>query len=259
MVKLNINQKRWWEFLIVMVEREIRIKYKNTLLGFGWILINPLTQMLVFGFIFQYILKTKIENYFLFIFSGFSLWNFFSLSITGCTSIIINRRSFVRKTNFPKETIVLSIIVFNLISLLLSSILYFLFLVLNQNFFFINNWAEILLVIFWILILTSGFSLGLSALNIKHRDIGFMVNAIIPIWFYATPVVYEVQMLPAKFNKLLYLNPVTAIIEVFRYATIGTAPLNWNLCYWSFLGSVLILFLGITIFSKLNPWFDDWI
>lgn len=242
-----------------MVEREIKIKYKNTFLGLGWILINPLMQMLVFGLIFQYILKTKIENYFLFIFSGFSLWNYFSFTVTGCTSIIINRRAFVRKSNFPKETIVISIVASNLLSLILSSTLYLLFLVFGQGIFLINNWWEIILVFTWILILTSGLSLGISALNVRYRDIGFIVNAIIPLWFYATPIVYEAQMLPDKVNKFLYLNPLTAIVEIFRHATLGINPLSWNLCYWSFLGSTLILLSGMIIFLKLSPWFDDWV
>lgn len=259
MIKLNNNQITWFEFLVVMIEREIKIKYKNTFLGLGWILINPLMQMLVFGLIFQYILKIKVENYFLFIFSGFSLWNYFSFTITMCTSIIINRRAFVQKANFPKETIILSIVIFNLISLVLSLILYLIFLTLGQSSALANNWWEIIIVFIWILMLTSGFSLGLSALNVKNRDVGFIVGAIMPLWFYATPIVYEIQMLPAKFSKFLYLNPLTAIVEVFRHATMGTNPLNWNLCYWSFLGSTFILLFGSITFYKLCPWFDDWV
>ena len=243
----------------MMVKRETQIRYKNTLLGVGWIIINPLVQMLVFGVIFQFMLKTKIENYFLFIFSGLSLWNYFSLTIMKCVSIIVNQRAFIQKANFPREILVLSIVVSNLLSLLLSAILCVVVLAVGPHVVLASNWWELLLVFVWILLLTSGLSLALAAINVKHRDVAFVVGAIIPLWFYATPIVYELKMLPARFGSYLYLNPLTGIVEVFRHAVMGIDPLNWNMCWWSSLESVVVFVLGGIIFFRLSPWFDDWV
>ena len=122
-----------------------------------------------------------------------------------------------------------------------------------------SNWWELLLVFVWILLLTSGLSLALAAINVKHRDVAFVVGAIIPLWFYATPIVYELKMLPARFGSYLYLNPLTGIVEVFRHAVMGIDPLNWNMCWWSSLESVVVFVLGGIIFFRLSPWFDDWV
>lgn len=259
MFKLSKEQKRWWEFLWAMTERELKVGYKNTLLGFGWMVINPVLQMVIFGLLFQLILKMKTENYFLFLFSGLILWNYFSYTINKSTSIIVSRRSLIHKANFPREILVLSVVFSNLIHLFLSILLLLIIGVFVFGFGIFFGWWKVLIAVLWLLILTIGMSLGLSAINVKHRDINFIINILMPLWFYATPIVYDLRMLPGSLNKLVYLNPVTGIIELFRYGIVGILPLNINLCMLSFVISLLIFILGVSIFKKNNHSFDDWV
>lgn len=259
MFKLSKEQKRWWEFLWAMTERELKVGYKNTLLGFGWIVINPVLQMLTFGVLFQFILKVKTENYFLFIFSGLTLWSFFSYTLTKTVSIIVSKRSLIHKANFPREILVLSVVFSNLIHFILSTILLLIVTYFILGIEIIAEWWKLIFVIVWLLILTIGVALILSAINVKHRDVNFVVNVTMPLLFYATPVVYGLDMLPNSFNKFLYFNPMTGVIELFRYSILGIKPLSLNFCLYSFIISLLLFLFGVFLFKKTSPDFDDWV
>src|SRR3989304_8777518 len=113
------KSKQFIELLTVMTEKELKARYKNTFFGFLWIVVNPLLQMLVIGFIFRLFIKEPIENYYLYLFAGLLVWNFFSISLTKATPSIVSERSLIKKANFPRSVIPLSIILSNLIHLLL--------------------------------------------------------------------------------------------------------------------------------------------
>ena len=108
------------DFLFAMTEKEIKARYRHAMLGFLWLIINPLFQMAVIGFIFQFFVPVHVDNYFLFLFTGLLPWNFFSASISKTTTAIINERSLIKKSNFPREVIILSIVLSNLFHFLIS-------------------------------------------------------------------------------------------------------------------------------------------
>jgi len=259
----------WINFVIAMTEKEIKTRYKHTVLGFFWILLNPLLQMAVIGFIFQFFMPVKIDNYFLFLFAGLLPWNFFSYSISKSTPCIVYERSLIQKAFFPREAIVLSIILSNFFHFLISLLLFVIILFFHAIFFefknvfdfgfFLVRILSLVPFLLWLTLLTSSFSLFLSALNVKFRDINFVVQAVLPLWFYATPVIFTLNILPTFLRPLFYFNPMTPIIEGFHWALLNIQPENSYLWIIGFFSSVFFLILGITTFRNESKYFDDWL
>jgi lipopolysaccharide transport system permease protein len=253
-----MNIQHFWELLIAMTEKELRARYKHTVFGFFWLVANPILQMLVIGFVFTFFMKEPIKNYYYYLFTGLLIWNFFSLSLTKATPCIVNERTLIKKSMFPRSVIPLSIILSNLFHLVIAQILFSIpVLFLNTlkpiGFIFII-FAYILLISF-----TVGFSLLSSALNVRFRDVNFFVQALLVIWFYATPIVYSFLIIPPKYIWLWRLNPMTSILQLFQYAFInypmpGPAMLTINIIV-----ILVILILGIIVFQKESKNFDDWV
>lgn len=254
-----VKNEKWWEFLWAMTQKEIKARYKKAVLGFLWMILNPLLQMLAIGFIFQFFVPIDVDNYFLFLFSGLLLWNFFSCSVSKNTSMIVNERFLIKKAKFPREVIIISVVLADLFHILIFTPIFLLvvFLYGNLNFY----WFLLIPCLFLLLtLLTIGFSLAFSALDVKFRDVNFAVSAIMPIWLYATPIMYNLSLLPSKIANFFYLNPMTSIVEIFRFLVLGIPVYSWKLALVSLTVSTLVVFvLGIFIFKKEEPLFDDWL
>ena len=256
----NWNSKfgYWWEFLIAMTKKEIKARYKMAIFGFLWIFLNPLLQMMVMGFIFQFFVPIKIVNYFEFLFLGLLAWNYFSYTVIKNTPMYINERALIQKAKFPREAIVLSVVLSNLFHFLISLAIFVLFeWLFNSKIYW---WRLLLLpeVILWLTVLTSGLSFLFSSLNVKWRDINFGVQVIMPLWFYATPIVYSLNLLPDWLSDWLYLNPMTAIVEMLRWIIMGIEVSWWKLGL-SLVMTIIIFVSGCLVFKKESPFFDDWV
>ncbi len=268
---LNISkvfQTQWLDFLLAMTEKEIKTRYKHTLLGFFWILLNPLLQMLVIGFIFQFFVPVSVNNYYLFLFSGLLPWNFFSLTIPKATPSIVYERSLIQKAKFPRESIILSIVLSNIFHLVVSLILLVFLLILMKIFVgislinLISYSARLLLLIpitIWLGTFTAGLSLIFSALNIKYRDVNFAVQALMPLWFYATPIVYSVKLLPKELFPLFWFNPLVGIIESYQSVLLAEPITSFSLIFFHIFIAVLVFIVGFWYFKRESLFFDDWI
>lgn len=228
------------------------------ILGFLWIFLNPLLQMLVMGFIFQFFIPIKTANYFEFLFPGLLAWNFFSYTVTKNTPMYINERALIQKAKFPREAIVLSIVLSNLFHFLIALVIFVLFEWLINSKIHWWRWCLLPGVIGWLAMLTSGLSFLFSSLNVKWRDVNFGIQAIMPLWFYATPIVYSLDLLPSWLGKWLYLNPMTAIVEILRWIIMGI-PVGWVELGLSLGMTIAIFIIGILVFKKESPFFDDWV
>lgn len=259
MLSIGMGQRQWWDFLLTMTEREIKSKYKLSTLGFFWIVLNPIIQMLVIGFIFRFFTSIKTEIYMMHLFSGLVVWNFFSSSITRSTPAIVSERYLLKKAKFPRETIILSIVLSNSVQLILSVILMILMtLILGIKIsyaYFIFLPLSLLLIILF----TAGLALFFSSLNVRYRDTNFAVNFLISIWFYATPVIYLSTMLPNWMSKWLYLNPLTGLTEFFRWLMLGLEVNNWPFLIGNLILAFLTFVIGSYVFWKKSLDFDDWI
>jgi len=257
-IRLSIDQQKWWELLMMMTEKEIKARYKMAVFGFLWIFLNPLVQMLVLGFIFQFFIPIKTANYFEFLFPGLLAWNFFSYTVTKNTPMYINERALIQKAKFPRETIVLSVVLSNLFHFLMALVVFVLFEWLINSKIHWWHWCLLPGIAFWLAILTSGLSLLFSSLNVKWRDINFGVQALMPLWFYATPVIYSLDLLPSWLARWIYLNPLTAIIGILRWVIMGT-EVPWFSLLISGISTIVIFETGVMVFRKESPFFDDWV
>jgi len=249
---------RFTELLLTMTEKELRARYKHTVFGFFWLVANPVLQMLVIGFVFTFFMKEPIKNYYYYLFTGLLVWNFFSVSLTKTTPSIEFERSLIKKAAFPRSVIPLSIILSNLFHLILAQLM-FLVPILFLGTVNIASIVPIIAAYILLIVFTTGISLLTCALNVKYRDINFFVQALLVIWFYATPIVYSFLIIPRQFVWFWRINPMTSILQLFQYGLIrypppGPAMLTINICV------ILSIFvLGIWIFHRESKNFDDWV
>lgn len=249
-------------FLWAMTEKEIKARYKNAILGFLWIFLNPLLQMAIIGFIFQVFIKVPVANYYLFLFIGLLAWNFFSYSLTKTTPSFVFERSLIQKAKFPREAIPLSIVFSNFFHLLVSLLLLLLFLaVIGQLTLFSPPTKVVFFLgsLLWLLVVVSGLSLLTSALNVKYRDINFFVQALVILWFYLTPVIYTLEILPERFLPIFQLNPVTYPFEMLRFSLISPYLPPANIFWANAAISIFISALGVLIFRKESSTLSDWL
>jgi len=252
------NTRHFFELLLGMTEKELRARYKNTFFGFLWIVVNPLLQMLVIGFIFRLFIKEPIKNYFLYLLVGLLVWNFFSLSLTKATSSIVNERALIKKAKFPREVIPLSIILSNFIHLVAA----FLLLIVPILFFgslSIAGLPSFFLGLLLVVAFTIGLSLLTSALDVRFRDVNFFVQAALILWFYATPIVYSINVIPYRLMWFWRINPLTSVVQLFQVAVAGAPAPGPLMLASNTLIIILVMLLGILTFRRESKNFDDWV
>lgn len=255
-----MNSKYFFDLLLALTEKEIKARYKHAILGFLWIFINPLIQMMVIGFVFSLIFRFGVENYYLFLFTGLLPWNFFSLTLNKATPRIVWDRNLIQKAKFPREVIPLSIVLSHFFHFAASWLLLIIFLLVTRQFQFFNPLiiGSQLLAITLLLIFTSGLSLITSALNVFYRDITFVTQAAVMLWFYLTPIIYPLTVIPQKFWSIFYLNP---LLTIFGLLQKPLAPIHLPAIVVG--GHILIVFstliIGLFIFRKKSRYFADWL
>jgi ABC-2 type transport system permease protein len=254
----KIKIKNYFDFLWAMTEKEIKARYKHTVFGFLWVILNPIFQMIVIGFIFSFFIRLPVENYYLFLFSGLLPWQFFSLSLTKATPSLVYERQLLQKSSFPREVIPVSIILSNFINFVVSLSILVIFLMLTKNFIFPQILylipASILLLLF-----TIGLSLLTSTLQVKYRDINFFNQSMLILWFYATPVIYNLSLIPQNFRFLHYLNPLTYIFELFHFAIFDLSFPPCGLIALNNLIVFIVILVGFIFYRREHRFFVDWL
>jgi len=261
--------RSWLDFLYVMTQKEIKARYKHSILGFLWILLNPLLQMIVLGLVFQFFVPVNVGNYFIFLFTGLLPWNFFSLSLSKSTPSILYERSLIQKSFFPRESIPLSIVLSNLfhmsiafamlVSVLFVQKIFFSSIALSDLVLFSLRISLLIPTLTWLFLVTSGFCLLSSALNVRYRDVNFIIQALLIPWFYITPIIYTLDLLPQWILPFMYLNPLTSIIELLHWILLGLPLSNPDLLVISMILGLVIVKIGWMTFNKEKKWFDDWV
>lgn len=259
----------WKNLLFELTKKEISVRYKKTFFGFLWMFLNPLSQMLILGFVFQNFtnISIKTENYFLFLFTGLIVWNFFSNTLSSAIPIYVNERALLQKSKFPREIILFSIVLSNLFHFSVSLFVLFIFMLcyflikleFNQITSMFFKTPLVLITTFWIGLFVSGLGLLLSSLNVRFRDISFFMSAGLPLLFYATPIIWELHFVPRSYLPILFLNPLVAIIETNRLVFLNSPLLFSQGTIISILSTTLIITAGLYVFRRESPYFDDWL
>lgn len=244
------------ELLLNLIKKDIKIKYKNSILGFFWSLLNPIMMLFVYTIAFNIILRIKIENFPLFLFTGLVPWIFFHGSLTASASSIFTNANLVKKVYFPREIIPLSVVGANLFNFIMTMVIVFIVLLLYG----IPVYSKIYLLIPIIvlhLLLTAGLSLIFSAITVKYRDVGHLLEVFLSALFYLTPIIYPLDMIPEQYKTWIILNPLTAIITLYRRVLFETTLPSLDLWLIAAIVALFSIVIGHLVFNRLSPSFGD--
>ena len=262
----DLKFKDLWHYrdlLFLFVKRDFISFYKQTVLGPLWFFIQPLFTTLVFTFVFGNLAKISTDGLpqQLFYLTGITAWNYFSDCLTKTSTVFRDNASIFGKVYFPRLIMPLSIIVSNLVRFLVQLLLLIVMMVYFglQDANFHVTYAILFFPFLVVMMALLGLGLGLiiTAMTTKYRDLTFLVTFGVQLLMYGTTVIYPLSAAPAKYKSIIELNPMTGIIEAFRYAFLGKGEFTtWSICY-SVIVTLTVLFLGIIIFNKTEKNFVD--
>lgn len=244
-------------FLWILTNRELKRKYKSTILGFLWILLNPLLQMLILTVVFSLFFKIKVKDYPIFALSGLLPWTFFAEGLTSATESLITNRDLIKKVPFPRELLPISSVLAHLITSSLAILLLAVFVSIRFEIDF--RFAFFIPIMLLETALITGISLLLSSLDIYFRDVSFILQAILKVWFYATPIIYPLSMVPKQYLSLYSLNPMVGITTAFQSIFLKTEFTAFAALKTGLLEAFLVLLLGTMVFRNRAKYFADWI
>jgi lipopolysaccharide transport system permease protein len=257
-VQLNLGDLwAYRELLYFLTLRDIKVRYKQTLMGAAWVIIQPLMTMLLLTLIFNRFarLDTKDIPYPLFAYSGLLLWTFFANAVTSGTYSLINNSHLVTKVYFPRVFIPTAAVGAGLVDFAIA----FLLLIPLTIYFKVQlSWSLALLPLFILLaaVLALGTGILVSGLTVKYRDLRHALPFIMQFWMFASPVIYPVSIVPENWRWILVINPMTGIIEGFRAALTGQ-DFNWPLILVSAVTGTILLALAFYVFRALEDTFAD--
>ncbi len=245
------------ELLGFLVWRDIKIRYRQTLLGGVWAVLQPLMAMLIFTFVFNRLAGVRSDGppYPLFAFAGLAPWVFFSNALTASSNSLVANQQLVAKIYFPRIFIPIGAVAALLVDLGFSLLLLFV-LMIKYHWALTFHALELPVYIVAAVLSASGLGLTFSALNVNFRDIKYAVPFIIQMGLFVTPVIYPVSYLPARLRPLLALNPMTGVVMGFRSALLGT-PMDLSVLRLSLIVSVILFAAGLLIFRRMERRFAD--
>lgn len=259
--KINLpDLKELWayrELLWVLTARDIKVRYKQTVLGIVWAVIQPVMIMIVFSIFFGRLAKVPSEGYPypVFVYAGLLPWTFFANAISQSSNSVISSTNLITKVYFPRLIIPLSSIGAGIVDFLISTLI-LLLLMLYYGIPFTSNLLYAPLLLLAVIFIALGFGAWLAAMNVSFRDFRYVVPFMIQIWLFITPVIYPVTMIPEKWQWLYYLNPMAGLIEGFRSAFLGK-PLDLTGPGISFAVATVCFIIGIMYFKKVERRFAD--
>jgi len=240
-----------------LVIRDIKLRYRNSVLGFIWCLGNPLLMMAVFTVVFTILMPTNIPNYPVFILCALLPWNYFNTSIMGAIDSIVGNAHLIKKVYFPREVLPLSIVLANLVNFLLALIV--LFAMLFALRVHLTPWALYLpLIIIIQTIFTLGLALIFATLNVFYRDTKIIMEVGMLAWFFLTPIFYRIEDLVPQYARLMYwVNPMASFISWYRIVLYHGTSMEPGFIFRTFVTSVIALVVGYLVFTRYSSVFGE--
>jgi lipopolysaccharide transport system permease protein len=215
-----------WDLLVQLVSRDLKLRYKRSVLGIAWTLLNPLLQLLVFATVFRGVLQLNIPHYASSVFCGLMVWTWFQASLIDGTGVINANPSLIRQPGFPSIILPIVEIVVHMVHFLLALPVLVIFLLLDGVMLQPTLWQLPLLML-----LQMGFTAGLTyilaATNVMFHDTRYTVSVLLQLFFYATPIFYDVARIPAQYQILYQVNPIAQLITAYRAVLIQGSSPNW--------------------------------
>lgn len=261
---INLKELIQYKDLIVMfVKRDFKTMYKQTILGPLWIIINPLMTTLMYTIVFGNIANISTDGMpqIVFYMLGTTVWTYFSSCLTKTSSTFTGNAAIFGKVYFPRLVTPISTVISGLINFGVQFLMFLGFMA----YFMIkgspiepNLWILITpLLLVQLAALALGFGIIISSMTTKYRDLAVLVTFGVQLWMYATPVVYPASQIGGKLKTLMMLNPVSPIVESFRYAFLGSGSIPWNYLGISVVTTLVVLFAGVVLFSRVEKTFMD--
>lgn len=251
--------------LVNMISRDIKTRYTGSALGIFWSVVNPIIMLLVLTFVFSVIFNVKIRGYgegrgFIeFFLCGFLPWLAFQDGAIRSTSIIVENANLVKRVRFPSELLIVSTVISVFLLQLIGLGIFIGVLIVFGK---IREGSTLLflpLVFFLQVIFTVGLGYVLSSIHVFFRDIGQITQSLFWVWLYSTPVIYSISMVPEQFKKILIINPMTHLLEIYRALILQGKFPEWSgvlyFCFFSF----GLFVIGERVFYKLKLVFDDYL
>lgn len=262
----NFHLKEIWQYrdlLALFVRRDFVSVYKQTILGPVWYLLQALFTTLVFTLVFGRVAKLPTDGVppVLFYMAGVVCWNYFSQCLTKTSNTFVSNAGIFGKVYFPRMTVPLSIVISNLVGFGFQLLMFILFL----TYFYFTGLSvnlNLALLLFPILLLImAGLGLGLgiiiSSLTTKYRDLQYLVTFGVQLLMYATPVIFPLSFFGGNLKTLVLLNPMTSVVETFKYAFLGSGSFSWMYLGYSAAFAVVVLVIGIILFNRVERSFMD--
>jgi lipopolysaccharide transport system permease protein len=235
---------------------EFKLRYKNSILGYFWSLLEPLLMLIVLYFVFSNLMKVQVEYYQMFLLLGIILWGFLSRATTIGMFSIVGKPGMVKKIYFPRDIFVISSCITALLMSIFESLIFIMFMVFFRVPISINLvYAPLILLCLFVISL--GLSLALSALNVFFRDVQFIWQVLLQIGYFATPILYTIDIFPKNLQKFVLLNPIARILNSARDTIIYSSPAKTEDLLFMILSSIVFVLVGYIIFSRLEPRFAE--
>ena len=258
--RFALNLRDLWmyrELLYLLALRDIKVRYKQTVFGVAWVILQPLITTLIFTIFLGKLARIPSDNipYPLFAYTGLLAWTFFSGAVTNTGTSLVSNANLITKVYFPRMVIPGAAIGARLLDLGIG------FVMLAGMMFYYGlapTWRLLLLPlpVALLTLLSLGIGMWMSALNVKYRDVGAILPTLIQLWMYASPVVYPLSLVPPKWQWLYLLNPMTGIINAFRSSVLGQA-LDWPSLAASAVATLVLLAYSVLVFRRMEKQFAD--
>lgn len=256
-MKIMKELYRYREMIFRLVKRDLKGRYKGSLLGFLWTFINPLLQLIVYTMVFSTILRSGVEDYYIYLFVALVPWIFFSTSVSSGASVIWTQQDMVKKIFFPRIVLPISFVTAQFVNMILSFIVVIIVLEATKYGYSIESLLYLPIIMLIEYILALGFAMIVSAVTVYLRDLEYLLTIITMAWQFLTPVFYGMNQVPDKILPILLMNPMTPIIIAYRdilyYKQIPNMETLIHACTFS----IGIFLIGYVVFTRLQRRFAE--
>lgn len=245
------------EMIFSLIRKDLRGKYKGSVLGFLWTFLDPLLQLIVYTIVFSVFFPSNIDRFYIFLFVGLVPWLFFNTSLVGGATSVVVQENLIKKIYFPRQVLPVSYVTSAFVNMLLTFIVIFAVLIISG--------FGIRLDILWMLpivmlveyVLALGIAMLTSALTVYFRDLQYILGIITMLWMYLTPVLYEIETIPEKYRSLMYMNPMTGIILCYKDILYYKQFPNLNNILMAFGMGAFFLVIGSFTFNRMQKHFVE--
>ena len=252
------NFRELWEYkglFFFLIRRDIKLRFQQTVIGFLWVVLQPLIQMLIFYVILGVLVKVPTNGipYHLFFLSAFVVWQFFIQVVNGCAYSLVGNIGVITKSYFPRLALPLSTIAGALIDFVVSFLVLQVFLLFDKNYPVTYRYLLLPVLLIITVIFSSGVGMLFGALMVVFRDTKNLLSFILMMWMYVTPIMYPISIAPEKYRILFYLNPLTSLVDAYRWVFLGQGSLpKISYLLISLVVATLIWFIGAIAFRAME-------